>query len=622
MHKVSLALAVVGTSMTLLAQNCNTSPPASSIRTYDPWAASFYYGNLADNTLNQYVDLDVQTPLTVSLINVTTYDQNAGNPVVPDQQGNVAEVRIYTIPGTRVGNEGGPTGWTHVATAELTVVAWNGDSPIQNFKDPITNNPAPFVLPPGQYGMCIEVIPTSWSGTASLPQTNVPLLNPGAIHTIGVSPNPGITWSDQFLTISNDGIQQNGWQTVDGTGTLIPNATPTGTTDSVNIEINYTPDPAAAVSVQYGDGCYDRPQGFLEIIPEASAQGGDLENTGWTFLPQGGPQNSYLVVPGPAYTGPGGGATNLSNNGGGAGSGTFTSSSSASWDDASQTLALGFTFPFPGGSTTDITINSNGRVYLGLTTDGSFATNGSNYGSTATAQNGPPSGPLAQWQAFNCDLDPADPLATGGVYYELLPDRVWIYWHDVPNWPGVGGQLVQCCICLIDSGQVDVSYGSLWNSAVGSGNDAHVGYTNGNGDPISTSFDLSASIGVVTGDGAFPPNLYVDGRPIAGTSVDLVGDNLSPGTGAGFISIGLVGLAPPGFDLSPFGLPGCAAYLDVNNIVTSVFLFAVSSELRWTWNVPTGFNGTQALLQMGTITPGFNAAGVLVTNAVCAKIGT
>ncbi len=274
MHKVSLALAVVGTSMTLLAQNCNVSPPASSIRTHSPWAASFYYGNLVDRTLNQYIDIDLQSPVEITGMNVTTYDQGVGNPVVPDQQGNKAEVRIYLIPTTRVGNEGGPAAWGIDAAgtgtadglpeiyADLTVVAWNGDSPIDNFRD-AAGTPMPFLLPAGQYGMCIEAIPTSWTGTPLVVAANV-----GAIHTIGVSPNPGTTWSDQFITLSNDGIQQEGWQEVLA-GVLGANATPTGTTDSVNVEFDYTPAATSAVTVPFGDGCYDRPQGFYEERLEA-----------------------------------------------------------------------------------------------------------------------------------------------------------------------------------------------------------------------------------------------------------------------------------------------------------------------------------------------------------------
>lgn len=630
MHKVSLALAVAATSTIAMAQNCAGSPPPSDIRTYDPWAASFYYGNLVDNSLGQFIDIDLASPIEITGMNVTTYDQGAGNPVVPDQVGNIAEVRIYLIPGTRVGNETMRANWgidaTGAGTAdgepevlgELTVVAWNGDSPIANFKDPVTGNPTPFLLPAGQYGMCIQVIPTTY--------TNTPLVvtaNRGAIHTIGVSPNPAITWSDQFITLSNDGIQQNGWHTVDATGAVIDNATPNGAQDSVNIQIQYTPDASAALSLQYGEGCYNRPQAAYDVIPAGTAQGSAYEATGavgggYTWLPQGSPQDSYLIVPGAPFA-PVASGTNLAGNPTG-----YTSSSSGSWDDACLTQPLGFSFPHPGGTTTDITINSNGKIYLGLTTDASFATCGSNYGSTATFRDGPPSGPLAQICAFNADLDP-DLAVNGGVgaiYFENpTPTTARITWQGVPNWPAVANEVCDIQLTLYDSGQFDIAFGTLFNSDPASGNDAILGYSKGDGSPLGGLTDWSGAGAIQTGDGAFPPNLFVDGRPIAGTSVDVVVDSLTAGTGAGFISIGLLPQSP-GLNLGPFGMPGCTSNLNIGAIVTSVFVFAANNELRWTWNVPTGFNNTQVFLQSGTITPGLNAAGVLATNGVCAKIGT
>ncbi|MCA8951317.1 MAG: hypothetical protein KDE27_17550 [Planctomycetes bacterium] len=625
MHKVSLALAVAGTSMSLLAQNCNVSPPAGSLRTYSPWQASFYYGNLTDNSLGYFFDINLQSPVEITSMNVTTYDQGAGNPVVPDQQGNVAEVRIFLIPGTRVGAEGSPATWgidaagngtadgLPEALGELTVVAYGGDSPIVNFKDAL-GNAAPFNLPAGQYGMCMQVISTNYANTPNV------IMNPGALHCIGVSPNPGTVWADQFISISNDGIQQNGWFNHTG-GVETLNGTPNGTQDSINLEINYLPAASSAVYVPFGNGCYDRPQAFYELIPENAAPT-DLDNTGWTCIPNGSPQENYIVVPGAAYQTVGSG-TNLLN-------GTFTSSSSASWDDACLTQPLGFSFPFPGGATTDITINSNGKIYLGLETDASFGTCGSNYGGTATFQNGTPTGPIAQWCAFNVDLD-GDLTLNGGVgaiYFEQFPNptnptSARITWEGVPNWPAVVGEVCDIQLTLYDSGQVDLAFGTLYTSGVGSGNTGLIGFSKGDGSPLAPQVDWSSLNGYTTGDGAYSPVLGMASRPVAGSSADVVIDNLSPGTGAGFISIALGFTPSPGFPLGIYGLPNCFAHINPGAVVTSVFVFTnPQNELRWTWNVPTGFNGTQVFLQSGTITPGFNAAGILATNGMCAKIGT
>ena len=89
----------------------------------------------------------------------------------------------------------------------------------------------------------------------------------------------------------------------------------------------------------------------------------------------------------------------------------YTSSTTASWDDASIVLPLPTAsfpsgFPFPGGRASAITVNSNGKIYLGSTIDGSFATNGSNYGTTGPFQ-GVTGAALPVISPFNTDLDPA-----------------------------------------------------------------------------------------------------------------------------------------------------------------------------------------------------------------------
>ncbi|MCA8949671.1 MAG: hypothetical protein KDE27_09225 [Planctomycetes bacterium] len=626
-----LALAAAATVAVLPAQDCASTPFAAELRTYDPWRVTFFYGTYNGGalgpTLNLYFDLEVARPIEISALRMTTYDQGASSGP-PDQLGNVAEVRIYLIPTTRVGNESSPAGWgidaagagtadgLPEALGELTVVAWPGDSPIANFKDPVTGSPAPLRVPAGQYGVCVELIPTDWNGTAALPQTNVPLLNPGSLHTIGVSPNPGIEWSDQFVTLKNDGIQQFGWYRTDTGGALIANP-PSTVIDSINLAIEYEPEPTAALSQPYGAGCYDRPWAFYDLLPENAAAGCYLENSAISFLPQGAPITHYLPVAGPAYTPPGASAIPAS-------AGSYSLSTTASWDDACDYLILGFVFPYPGGSASQVTYSSNGKVYLGGVPSATQASCGASYGDLTVFRDGLPAAPLAQWCAFFTDLDPSSPLMPtgGGVFYERSPTSVRFWWHDVPNWPAVAGELCRTSLTLHDSGRVDLAWETLHNSAVGSGNAAIVGFSRGNGEPIGAPVALSTLLGVPTGDGALAPQLALDGRPVAGAAVDVVASDLFAGTTGGFVSLGFGSLPAPGLALDGFGMPGCAAQLDLNAIAASVFLLPnAQNELRWSWQVPTGFQGLGVYLQAGTLTPGFNPAGILVTNALCAKLG-
>ncbi|MCA8963675.1 MAG: hypothetical protein H6838_10665 [Planctomycetes bacterium] len=257
-HAVAALAACLASALIAPAQGCGSSPRL--LRTYDPWQASFFYGWNYDFSLQMLFDLDVQAPVTVHELWMTTYNQGVGSPIVPDQVGNIAEVRVYLIPGTWTGNNASPAGWGVAAPAsgqpdirgELTVVAWPGTSPIRNFKDAL-GNPATFTLPAGQYGVCLEILPTNYTGTPLV------LQNPGRLSTIGFAPNTGAITNDDLLTIRNDRIVQDGWFSVDANGALVPNPTPSFPIDSINLGIDYTPAMATAIWTVTGPGCYATP---------------------------------------------------------------------------------------------------------------------------------------------------------------------------------------------------------------------------------------------------------------------------------------------------------------------------------------------------------------------------
>jgi hypothetical protein len=664
MHKVSLALAVVGTSMTLLAQNCNTSPPASSLETYTPPSASFYYPPTGSNSLSEFFDLNLQSPVAITSIDLTTYAQGAGNPVVPTQIGNVAEVRIYMIPGTRVGNEGTPPvlphvpgAWHEVARGDLTIVAWNSYSPITNFRDPVTNTPFPggvLALDPGNplnfdinrdAGVCIEIIPTDYYLTPVVGAPNV-----GPVPVIGfVDPNPTPSVSDQFMTIDETAIRNNGWWHVDPASTpnafdVVPNAAATGAgTGRVNMRIGYTPDPSAAISIPFGKGCYDGRRMIYEQFPDGLGGANpacDLVNTSYTFSLQNTAVGAYynVVSSGVPYDGATAAAngTNLT-------AGAFTVSSSASWDDASVDVAItSGPIVYPGNpvGVSTISVNSNGKIAFGPGTDPSFAYNGANYGST-----GPFADLQASFFAFNTDMDPTDPTFPSSIYVEQPSPNlggIRITWAGVYNWPAAAGATNDVQLEISPGGNLMfLSFGpNLATGAPATGNDGIVGFSAGNGETASDPIDWSAipagNPGQNSGDGSVAPVLSFNARPVAGTSVDLVIDNVMPATNGfftGFITASLNYAGGPGplapLNVAQYGLPGCTASVDIFPPSSLFTIFvgnanfpAPATEGRWTWNVPQGTNGLQVFFQGGTLTPGQNVAGILVSNAICAKVGT
>src|SRR5689334_22204431 len=102
-----------------------------------------------------------------------------------------------------------------------------------------------------------------------------------------------------------------------------------------------------ATSTAYGTGCYSRARSYYENFATTASfdLGGTNPVTNVQHLSLG---NAYLVLSGPtAWHAPTG--TNL-----GLG------------DDTETTVTLPFTFPYPGGTTTQLAICSNGFISPGL----------------------------------------------------------------------------------------------------------------------------------------------------------------------------------------------------------------------------------------------------------------
>ncbi|MEC8652175.1 MAG: hypothetical protein VXY92_06405 [Planctomycetota bacterium] len=640
MQTSKIALALLATAGAAYAQ-CNAIQ-AAEIRTFSPWQASFYYLSTNGATLNQYVDVDMAAPLTINQIFTTTYNQGVGNPVVPDQQGNVAEVRIYTCPTTHVGSEATPTAWTQVATGEMTVVAWNGDCPITNFKDPATGAPFTFTLPQGQYGVCIEYIPTTWQGTANLPQTNVPLLNPGELAVIGFSPlaYPDPLGGDQFIQMSNGGIQTAGWQVVDAvTGALAPNATIGATgQDQPNIAFDYTPDPASGASTDVGGGCYDLPFMIYEQIANNTTPGviGDVAGQAYTALLTPSANGGFYQISngGIPYLPPPAGATNLTQ---GNTAAVPVANSGAGWDDAtaSYTPIIPIAIPSPNGGlqATELGINTNGRIYFDVVppSDTSFTYNGSNYGAITGFRDF-----AAQWAIWQCDLDPVQ----GGDIYVMEPSPnlggVMIWWDAIPNYPGPanGGPAGETSSFSIeftpDGSVVNIAYGAdLHNTDAG---DTLIGFSAGNGEPVGGLLDWSAIPALpgaaVSGDGSKAPALSVAQRPIAGNVVDLVMGDLPAGI-TGFPQIGIFALNvsanPVPVDLGIIGAPGCNFYPAITGAVVNTAFESPTNPgtISQPLPLPASAVGVDVWVQGGVLNQLFpaNSLGITFSNGVCLKVG-
>lgn len=574
MHKLSLTLAVLGTASLAVAQNCAGAPGSRVFSNRQDFAASFYYGT---NLLTHIFDLNVQVPITISGMSTWLYDQGVGNPVVPNQVGNTAVVDVWTCPTTRVGNEllnpanpGSP--WTLLGSGTITVV----NTGVGNGESPVVFNP-PLVLPAGVYGVnVIYNAPTSG-------------INPGPLHCLGVSPNPGTPYTDPFLTMTNDGIVGNAWTTA--------------AVDSPNLRITYTPDALSANYVPFGDGCYFRPYAFYESFPEAPGNR-DLSGVSMSLVALG---QNYLVVPGgPAYVPPAGASLHL---------GPYGSSSSTSWDDALSTpIALPFTFNYPGGSTTDITISSNGSVFLAAVVNNSFDVCGAAYGSIAPFRDGPP--------RITPGYHDLDVTVGGGIYYEVDPANQWvrISWDNVQEW-GVAAAVNKYQVTLYANGNIDMPIVLLSNQSPT--NNAITGFTPGLGSRLPPAMDISAALPFQSGDGKLPPMLTMDARPVIGTTPNIITTNVTLATTFEIFVAGLGGLPTP-VSLQPYGMPGCFLHLNQSLIVAAFLLGRVPpADFSQPFAIPNNpsFQSVQFFFQAAPLTSGLNPAGILSSNGLCARLG-
>ena len=579
MHKIQLGCAIVGTAIALTAQ-CTGAPPAQTISTRADFGASFYYGATPPSTasLVQFSDWTIGAPISITSMRALTYDQGVGNPVVPNQVGATGVVNIYTCATTWTGNQllnpttnppGAP--WTLAGTGQITVVAYPAESPI-TFATPVA-------LTAGTYGVALE-----WLATTSGP-------NPGALHTLGVSPNNIPTASDSYVSITNQGIQQTGWTSGVNTNT------------GLNLRVSYTPAANSGYFAQFGDGCYFHPRGFYENFPESPTPP-DLQNTGMQWIRLG--PNNYLVAAGPNTIIP---PANTSIT-----AGAFTGSSSASWDDAYLVQTLPFTGPFPyaGGSTSSISIGSNGYIFLGSATSTSFQTCGAAYGLVPPWRDEMP-----RIAPYYHDLDPT---VGGGIFYEVdpsvPPQYVRITWNQVQEW-GVPAAVNTMQLTLNANGDVGIAYGVLANQSAT--NNAIAGFSEGNGARLPAPQDLSATMPFQSGNGDIPPVLSMSARPVLGTTPTLITTNITPGTLFVFLATGF-GTIPAGVPLNALGMPGCKQYI---NPVSSLLLPVITGQASAPLAIPNvpAYLGLVVSSQSAPLTPGLNVAGILTSNGLCMKVG-
>jgi hypothetical protein len=270
-------------------------------------------------------------------------------------------------------------------------------------------------------------------------------------------------------------------------------------------------------------------------------------------------------------------------------------------DDQVLPFALGWAFPYPGATTTDLYVSSNGFVHL-----------------TPRTNNGCCSGVVAdllsstcgpRWAALWYDLNPS---AGGAVYLDSDPvtGTAYVTFDQVPQYGTTNPNTFQ--YKFDQAGNVELRWGTCAIAA----SSILVGWSPGadNLDPGAT--DLSAITVLVTEPADVRSLLLTaDVRPVLGTTVNLTIDNIPA---SALLSAAIFGFArlDPGMPLDAMGMQGCLQFASMEAVgllfgaPSAVYPFAIP-------NIPA-IAGLHVITQGASYAPaaGLTALGAVTSNGI------
>ena len=344
----------------------------------------------------------------------------------------------------------------------------------------------------------------------------------------------------------------------------------------------------AANFVRYGQGCPRNATVYESFVTGAF----DLGNTSIQLVHTAG---GYVAQPGPGMDN------------------SFSAQLVGAGDDTIHTgLALGFNFPFGGGSISQVSLCSNGFLWL----NGSTLTT---YAATVPALLSQGPRICGLWK----DLD-ARPISNPAaqIFWDSSPTRAIGTWVNVANF-GVAGSSNTFQIQLRPNGDIILSYGVVDPATTATSPLCIVGMSDGvDLDPGAT--DLSASVpGLVLGTpGSIPLALdaQAGSNPVVGGPFTMLLGNIPAGTPLAAFVLGFTQLNP-GADLSVLGMPGCRRFttLDANIVVLPLG----SPAVPFTLNIPNlaAYIGYSLYAQGASFSAGFNALGVIASNGGAIHMG-
>ena len=359
----------------------------------------------------------------------------------------------------------------------------------------------------------------------------------------------------------------------------------------------YTNAPGAALKSNYGVGCYDR---AVSLYEQFAGSANDLsgQKVTLTLNAQGG--YDAVTTAGAAIVLP-------------------TTPGLALGDDAvSAVQTLPFTFDFPGGSTTGVIVDSNGSLGLAGTV-------GSSIGGSAATLLGLPSVRLA---ASMQDLLPDGATNLANVFAHAdsrNPSIYYFTWLNVPCFGSIATPVPTSTfqIALIDNGtndRVEFRYQTLVNDSSSNTGIAHTGFSRGSNAANPGSSDLTAGT-VSSVAEAKALKLAAGSRPVIDASMTFTTSEI-PASAAFSLYVLSVGQINPGLDLGIIGAPGCNAYVQLPEVLSSFQIGGPTASTVVSIPNDPFFVGQSFFSQAIGLDATANAAGIISSNGVSCLMGS
>lgn len=343
--------------------------------------------------------------------------------------------------------------------------------------------------------------------------------------------------------------------------------------------------PAYALAKRVGVGCYQDNASFYELFcgPDFDFSGNAITTVSKSFttIP-----NGYSIATGPNTWF------------------TPTSANLGLGDESSVSLALPFSFSYPGGSTSTVRMYSNGYVFL----------SGANTLSDFTPTIGELCSGASRFAPLWIDLDPN---LAGSCHFDVDPSGTAVYftWLGVRAWntgAGAGANTFQ--LVLRQNQTVEYRYRTVANTPT----DTVIGWSRG-GAAVPAPTNISSPSPFVVSVDAQPISLQAVNRPVQGTN-QLLSVTSIPNPSAS-IGVMMLGFPAPGVELGFLDAPECFLYNTAN--ILDAFLPPFST---YVYTLPIaadpGLLGSTIAVQAGLLTAGFNPFGAVFSNAVNLTYGT